>query len=296
MSTPAGWYPDPAGDPTLVRYWDGTRWTTETKLMAAPPPPPVATPPAPTPSPPAPEPALAMAPSTMSVSESIAGITTDLLSDGKYAEVGGGVRVMLQNSKMLKVTLGEPVLARRGTMVAFQGSVDFAYEGSGGVTKLMKKAMTSEGIPLMRCSGNGEVFFASNANQIHILHLDGAGLSVNGRNVLAFEPSLQWDIERVKGAGMMTGGLFNTRLEGHGWVAITSCGDPVVLRTDQPTFADPDAAIAWSSNLTTSLNRTATVGAMVGRGSGEAFQLGFSGAGIVIVQPAEGASVAEDGG
>lgn len=23
----AGWYPDPSGDPTKLRYWDGERWT-----------------------------------------------------------------------------------------------------------------------------------------------------------------------------------------------------------------------------------------------------------------------------
>lgn len=190
---------------------------------------------------------------------------------------------------MLKVTLGEPVLARQGSMVAFQGNVDFAYEGAGGVGKMLKKVATGEGVPLMRCTGQGEVFLANNADQIHILHLEGAGLSVNGKNILAFEPTLSWDIERVKGAGIVSGGLFNTRLQGHGWVAITSNGDPVVLKTDQPTFADPDAAIAWSANLTTSLNRTAKASALVGRGSGEAFQLAFSGQGIVIVQPAEGA-------
>lgn len=28
MSNPiAGWYPDPAGDPTKLRYWDGQAWT-----------------------------------------------------------------------------------------------------------------------------------------------------------------------------------------------------------------------------------------------------------------------------
>lgn len=25
----AGWYPDPAGDPNKLRYWDGTKWTDE---------------------------------------------------------------------------------------------------------------------------------------------------------------------------------------------------------------------------------------------------------------------------
>ncbi|MDR2957174.1 MAG: DUF2510 domain-containing protein [Coriobacteriales bacterium] len=25
--TPAGWYPDPSGDQTKIRYWDGNQWT-----------------------------------------------------------------------------------------------------------------------------------------------------------------------------------------------------------------------------------------------------------------------------
>ena len=31
--TPAGWYPDPAGDTSLVRYWDGQAWTAQTQPM-----------------------------------------------------------------------------------------------------------------------------------------------------------------------------------------------------------------------------------------------------------------------
>lgn len=23
----AGWYPDPSGDPSKLRYWDGSQWT-----------------------------------------------------------------------------------------------------------------------------------------------------------------------------------------------------------------------------------------------------------------------------
>jgi RND superfamily putative drug exporter len=30
VATPAGWFPDPSGDPTTLRYWDGTRWTEHT--------------------------------------------------------------------------------------------------------------------------------------------------------------------------------------------------------------------------------------------------------------------------
>ena len=30
---PAGWYPDPAGDTSLIRYWDGQAWTAQTQPM-----------------------------------------------------------------------------------------------------------------------------------------------------------------------------------------------------------------------------------------------------------------------
>ncbi len=220
----------------------------------------------------------------------IGGISTELLSDERFAEVQSSARVVRQNSRLLKVLLGDDVLAKQGAMVAFQGQIGFEYEGSGAA-KFLKKAVTGEGVPLMRCSGQGELFLVDSGFQVHIIHLEGSGLTVNGRNVLAFEPSLAWDIERIKGGAMMAGGLFNTRLEGHGWVAITTDGDPVVLRTNQPTFADTDAAVAWSSSLTTTINRTVKAQALIGRGSGEAVQLAFQGDGIVIVQPSEGAAV-----
>lgn len=217
----------------------------------------------------------------------MAGIQTDLLTDERYAEVGSNQRVIKQNSRLLKVVLGDDVLAKQGSMVAVQGRIDFDHEGAG-LGKFMKKAVTGEGLPLMRCKGQGELFLADRGNQVHIIHLNGAGLTANGRNILAFEPALSWDIERVKGAGMTAGGMFNTRLEGTGWVAITTDGDPVVLRTDAPTFVDTDAVVAWSSNLQTSLNRTMKAKAAIGLGSGEAVQLTFQGDGIVIVQPSEG--------
>ena len=293
MSTPEGWYPDPAGSGGDERYWDGTAWTEQVRTaQAASPPPPspaAATPAAPDqPAAPA-QPPNAGAPSGPAGSGS-GQIDAELLSDSKYFEVGSGERVVKQNSRLLKVTLGPELLARQGSMVAYQGQMDFAYEGSGA-SKFVKKALTGEGVPLMRCSGQGELFLADDAKQVHVIHLNGAGLTVNGSSVLAFEPSLTWEIERIKGAAMMAGGIFNTRIEGNGWVAITTDGDPVVLQTNQPTFADSDAAVAWSSSLTTTLNKSVKAGALIGRGSGEAFQLAFSGAGFVIVQPSEGAVV-----
>jgi uncharacterized protein (AIM24 family) len=157
---------------------------------------------------------------------------------------------------------------------------------------MLKKAVTGEGVPLMRCRGKGDVFFANFAAEVHLLRLEGDAISVSGHSVLAFEPTLTWDIRKIEGASMFAGGLFNTVLEGTGWVAITSHGTPVVLQTDAPTYVDAQAAIAWSASLQTKLNRTMKAGALVGRGSGEAVQLAFAGSGFVVVQASEGQGVA----
>lgn len=198
----------------------------------------------------------------------------------------------LQNAKMLKVSLDGDVLARQGAMVAYQGSIDFDYEGSGGLGRLVKRALTGEGLPLMRASGRGDLFLARDADEVHLVRLDGDGLTVNGANVLAFESGLDWDIRRVEGAGAFAGGFYNTVFSGTGTVAVTTHGTPVVLRTDAPTFADIQAAVAWSSALTTRVHRSYKLKAALGRGSGEAVQLAFDGQGFVIVQASEGPTVA----
>ena len=84
----------------------------------------------------------------------------------------------------------------------------------------------------------------------------------------------------------------HTTFTGAGTVAITAHGTPVVLNVDAPTYADVQAAVAWSTSLQTSMRRTAGAGSLIGRGSGEAFQLVFNGQGFVIVQASEGRVVA----
>jgi uncharacterized protein (AIM24 family) len=207
---------------------------------------------------------------------------------GGYVEAGSQDRFALQNPRLLRIALDGDVMARQGSMVAYQGEVDFAYQGSGGVGRLLKKALTGEGVPLMRVTGRGDVFLADAASEIHLVTLEGDSVTVNGRNVLAFDSTLTWDIKRVEGASMMSGGVFNTVFTGVGQLAITAHGTPVVLTVDAPTFADIQAAVAWSSSLSTSVRRTAGAGALIGRGSGEAFQLAFAGHGFVIVQASEG--------
>jgi uncharacterized protein (AIM24 family) len=221
--------------------------------------------------------------------DGFAGITGDLV-DGRFSEKESKP-VANQNSKLLRVRLGEPFMARQGSMVAYQGNVDFAFEG-GGAGKFLKKALTGEGVPLMRCQGQGDVFLAELAHDVHLLNLNNSGLSISGKNILAFSASLDWNIERVKGGSMVAGGLFNTTLRGTGWVALTTDGPPVVLNAaEAPTFADTNAVVAWSANLQTQLKTSFKAGALIGRGSGEALQVSFYGQGFVIVQPSEGIQI-----
>jgi len=203
-------------------------------------------------------------------------------------EVTPDQRFALQNGQMLRVSLGPDVLAVKGAMVAYQGQVAFHHEKSGSMGKLLKKVVTSEDMPLMRVSGQGEVFFANEAGYVYLLELDGDGISVNGRNLLAFDASLGWDINRVKGAGMMAGGLFNTTVSGQGTAALCTVGKPVVLDcSTQPTYVDVQAAVAWSANLVPQVVSSMNMKSMLRGGSGEAFQYSFHGPGFVVVQPHE---------
>ena len=213
----------------------------------------------------------------------------------RYQEIETGEAFTLQGPRLLKVELSETsVMARNGSMVAYQGEVRFEHKG-GGLGRLLKKAATGEQLRLMQASGSGEVFLANQAMLVHLLRLDDDSLTVNGANVLAFQAGIDWDVTRVKGgtAGMLAGGLFNIHLRGTGLVALISDGEPVRLDVSEAaTFADPQAAMAWSGGVQTSLKTDVQAKSLIGLGSGESFQLGFSGKGWVLVQPSEGRPVA----
>src|SRR5689334_8374811 len=197
----------------------------------------------------------------------------------------------LQNSKLLKVEVNGEIMARTGSMVAYQGQMQFQALGSGGVGKWLKQKVTGEGVPLMKVSGRGDLFLADRAADVHLIDLDqGDAISINGANVLAFDASLQYDIKMVQGMGMMSSaGLFNCVFSGQGRLAITTKGTPVVLSVDQPTYVDPQAAICWSASLQTGYHRADQlgIGTLLGRSTGEAFTMSFTGQGFVVVQPSE---------
>ncbi|MGW5381624.1 AIM24 family protein [Nocardia sp. NPDC003963] len=213
------------------------------------------------------------------------------LFDPRHAEVSG-MGIQKQGSKMIKVGVNGETLVRAGSMVAYQGELQFQALGSGGIGRAIQQRLTGEGVPLMKVSGRGDLFVANGAADVHIIDLDGTdGLTINGSNVLAFDPTLGYNIQMVQGAAgyASNAGLFNCVFTGRGRIAITSDGSPVVLNVDQPTYADPQAAIAWSSSLQTGVKRNDSfgLGRLIGRSTGEGMTLSFSGRGFVIVQPSE---------
>ena len=218
---------------------------------------------------------------------------------GEFQETKSEQPFALQNSKLLKISLDQVTIqAKAGSMVAYQGDVSFEHAGSGGLSRMVKKAVSGEGTTLMKMGGTGEVFLADAAQDVHLIYLENDAITVNGTNLLAFDAGIDWDIKRVEGvSGMMGGGLFNTALQGTGWVAIISDGPPVLLNTaEAPTFADPQAAITWASSLQTGIKTDIKLKNFIGRGSGESVQMSFSGQGWVLVQPSEGRVQAQSTG
>ena len=192
------------------------------------------------------------------------------LFDQANREQETGQRWTVQSSKMLRVALGPEVLAAQGAMVAYQGNIDFSYQGSRSLGGMVKKAVTGEGGNLMRVAGQGEVFFARSAQNVFLLQLEGDAITVNTPSLLAFDAHLGYDIKMLGNAGLLAGGLFNLMVQGQGVVAVSSDGPPMLLDcSQQPTFVDPQAAICWSANLQPQIKSSFKMGSLIGRGSGE---------------------------
>jgi uncharacterized protein (AIM24 family) len=209
-----------------------------------------------------------------------------------YAPTPVTARMETHGGRMLKVAMqtGQDLFARTGSMVAYEGFVQYE-PNPPAVRQMASQWLTGEGAPVMKCTGDGLLYLADYGADVVPVYLNNESLSVNGTNLLAFDAHLQWGVERVKGLAKFAGqGLFNVGISGTGWVAITSRGTPMVVdcgRGDDETYVDPDALVAWSSGLKTKSKRSFKASSLIGRGSGEAFQIGFSGQGFVVVQPSE---------
>ena len=215
----------------------------------------------------------------------------EFLSRTSEQERGQGL-FELENERLLEINLNGLAWTKTGSMVAYQGQIKFTREGmlEHGLGNFLKKAVTGEGAKLTKAEGAGKLYLADSGKKVSILQLANQSLFVNGNDVLAFEPSLKWNITMMrKVAAMVSGGLFNVRFEGSGMLAITTHYDPVTLRVTpgRPVFTDPNATIAWSGNLAPEFKTDVSLKTFLGRGSGESIQMMFNGDGFVVVQPYE---------
>jgi uncharacterized protein (AIM24 family) len=215
----------------------------------------------------------------------------EFVKNTKQQDKGEGL-FEIETPRMLEVNLNGQVWSKAGAMVSYRGNIKFEREGilEHGLGKMFKKALTGEGTSLMKATGNGKLYLADQGKKISILNLQNEAIFVNGNDLLAFEPSIGWDIKLMRRvAGMLSGGLFNVRLEGSGMVAITSHYEPLTLLVtrDNPVYTDPNATVAWSGNLQPDFVTDVSFKTFLGRGSGESIQMKFSGEGFVVVQPFE---------
>jgi len=202
-------------------------------------------------------------------------------------------RFELENNKLLDIDVAGTVIAKAGSMIAYDGELSFTGKSSaeGGLTGMIKSKVSSEGTPVMEVEGQGHVYLADQGKKIQILSLGGGeSISVNGNDVLAFEDRVDYKIGTVGSVGAASaGGLTNVFLSGPGTVAITTHGDPLVL--EPPVRTDPNATVAWSGNLSPSLKADRSLRDSIGQSSGETYQMSFDGtSGFVVVQPYEEAA------
>lgn len=199
----------------------------------------------------------------------------------------------LETPQLLEINLNNQfVWTKNGSMVGYTGNIKFEREGmmAGGLGNLIKKTLTGEGAKLMKAEGSGRLYVADVGKKIQILQLDNESICVNGNDILAHDQTIKNQITMLKSvAGMMSGGIFQVKLSGSGHFAITTHGDPLVLLVtpDQPVYTDPNATVAWSGNLSPELKANVSFKSLMGRGSGEEFQMKFSGEGWVLIQPYE---------
>lgn len=198
----------------------------------------------------------------------------------------------LETPRLLELNLNGEIWTKMGSMVAYRGDVKFKREGmlEQGMGNLLKKAVSGEGAHLTKATGQGQVYLADSGKKVIIVNLQNEELIVNGNDLLAFEPTIDYKITMMKNFGaMLAGGLFNVRLMGSGLIAFTSHYEPITLRVtpDSPVCTDPNATIAWSGSLQPQFKKDVSLKTFVGRGSGESIQMQFQGDGFVVIQPYE---------
>ncbi|GAA2343076.1 AIM24 family protein [Streptomyces cuspidosporus] len=200
-----------------------------------------------------------------------------------------------------QVQPGQTLFSQRGAMLAYRGEVRFTPSitgGQRGVMGMIGRRVAGEATPLMTVEGSGTVMFGHGGHHVEVIHLSGETLYVEADRLLAFDGSLRQGTMFMGSQGGVMGivrgqvtgqGLFTTTLEGHGSAAVMAHGGVIQLpiTPGRPVHVDPQAYVAHRGDVRNKLSAALGWREMVGRGSGEAFQLELSGSGTVYVQASE---------
>lgn len=188
---------------------------------------------------------------------------------------------------------GDTIRAAEGSMVAYEGSVDFknaGIGGGGGFRAALKQKIAGESLSLMECAGTGRVYLAQDAMDVVVIDLEGQTLTVESQHILALTSGLRTDVTFAGLGGLSAGhGLATTTVTGPGQIGVTSDGPMIGLHvtSGMPVVVDPQAYVANFGNLNMSMVSGVSWKTLVGEGTGENFSLRFEGEGTVYIQPAE---------
>lgn len=206
------------------------------------------------------------------------------------------------NKKMIQAPIGpgNELYSKRGSMLAYVGHVNFAPTATAGqgIGGAIGRHMAGEAAPMMHVTGQGSAMFGHGGLNVEIIELAGDTLFVEADRLLVHDASLQAGTVFMGEQGGLSGvirgqvtgqGLFTTSLAGHGSVAVLSHGGTIELPIQQgrPVFVDPQAYVAHRGQVQNKLKMNVGMRDLIGRGSGEAFQLELSGHGVVYVQASE---------
>ncbi|MGW7429752.1 AIM24 family protein [Streptomyces sp. NPDC054861] len=210
-----------------------------------------------------------------------------------HAEQQSQERYVVQNPQLLRVALTgqDDILARKGAMVAYQGLVDFDGEYQTP-SQRRSRARTGEGLDLMRCSGQGTVYFANLAQYVHVVEVEQEGMTVDSSYVLALDSTLHTEVIAVDSQyGISGSGKYQLNISGRGKVALMTSGQPLMMHVtpDKYVNVDADAIVAWSTGLRVQMQaQTTNSNVRRRRGdTGEGWELSFLGQGFALVQPSE---------
>jgi uncharacterized protein (AIM24 family) len=218
---------------------------------------------------------------------------TEFLEESR--ESGSAVRFGAESLRILRVEIGDgdnegEVWIKPGASIAYRGVIDFQRLPTFARGASFSETMAREKAPLALAVGRGKIWLAHHGYHLRVLKLSGETIFVAARELLAFEGTLEHEVQLIGGGiGLVEGGLFAVRLSGHGSFALAIHGDPLILHVtpEAPVTTDPLATLAWTDGVIPHLATDVEWRSLFRHGGGEPFQMQLIGDGYVAVQPSE---------